>query len=396
MKISRIIFGSVRVRLRGNAPEECLNLFLARELPFWSIVQTDPGELEVTIFSRDLKRAGELCLQVYCDLQCLSQSGLPQLFCRWIKRPVFLVGILLTLALTFFLQNYVWSVEIKGEDAEIDRRILRILQESGISFGSRGDQIDSQSVKLDMLKQLPELSWLAVNRRGGKLTVLYLLRSDDDDPMKNSPANLVALRDGVITDFTVLEGMRLFSSGDTVRQGQVLVSGFEDYGLCLKAVQAEGEIYAKTWHSGTVISPAVYSKKCYTGREWTEYIWIIGRKRINLFGNSGIYPVSCDKIIDEHILSLPNLDFPLRLQVVTYREYTLTEETAAPEAACASLEAAWQRTLQEQMVAGEILETESTFLCMDSYYILHTRSVCNEMIAKAVPVEEIYKGESYE
>ena len=45
--------------------------------------------------------------------------------------------------------------------------------------------------------------------------------------------------------------MRLCAVGDTVRQGQLLVSGYEDYGLFIRPVCASAEIYARTWHTGT-------------------------------------------------------------------------------------------------------------------------------------------------
>lgn len=47
-------------------------------------------------------------------------------------------------------------------------------------------------------------------------------------------ANVVAARDGVLTEVSVTEGMRLCAVGDTVRQGQLLVSGYEDYGLFIR------------------------------------------------------------------------------------------------------------------------------------------------------------------
>ena len=307
-----------------------------------------------------------------------------------------LFGIILAFFFSFFLQRYIWSVNVAGEDPEINRQIARVLQEAGICFGSPARSIDSQEVKLEMIRKIPELSWLTVNRRGGRLTVLYLLRDRENETEAVLPNHLVAARDAVITELIVLEGMRMVTLGDTVRKGQLLVSGLEDYGLVLKGVRAEGEIYGDTWRSGSVISPAVRSEKRYTGREWTEYILIFGRKRINLFGNSGIYPATCDKIISEKILTLPNVDFALRLQMITLREYTLQEIPLSPDAAHTSMERSWHEGLRMQMVAGTVNRSDGVFLRMEGYYILHIRSHCREMIAVPVPVEEVYKGEGYD
>lgn len=396
MKGRNLFRETAEVWIRGENTAECLNLLAAEALPFWNILLSPEKELRVRLYARDLERAAKLCLSACCDLQPVSTGGLPKQLQKLKRRPLLVIGLLLAMLLPFLLQRYVWAVEIRGEDPGVDHRIRQILQENGVGFGTVGEGLDSQQIKLKMLSQLPELGWMAVNRRGGKLTVLYLMANPEAEIGTPTAANLVALRDAVITDFTVLEGMRLFSSGDAVRKGQLLVSGFEDYGLCLRAVQAEGEIYGETWRSGTVLSPAKQKGKTYTGREWTEYVCIIGRKRINLCGSSGISTTTCDKIISEFILRLPELEFPLRIQKIRHREYTLSEVPIVPAMAEAALEQRWQESIRQQMVAGTILQTERSFLAGEHYFTLHIRSRCHEMIAMTVPMEGLNKGEAYE
>lgn len=396
MKLYPSFFSKARICLKGAAPEECLNRFVTEELSFWDIQSLPEGGLSVSILYRDLNRAEKLSLEAYCAFELQSHWGLPKRIGQILKRPVLLIGFMIALFMSFFLQRFIWSVNVAGEDFMTNRQIERILQESGICFGSSATEIDSQQVKLEMLQKIPELSWLAVNRRGGRLTILYLLRASGTEAETISPNHLIADRDAVITEYTVLEGMRMVALGDTVRKGQLLVSGFEDYGLILKGVRAEGEIYGETWHSGSVIAPSVRSEKRYTGRVWTEYRLIFGRKRINLFGNSGIYPATCDKIIDEKILTLPNVDFALHLQRITLREYTQQDIQIVPHDAQVSMEHSWNKDLQAQMVAGAINRSDLEFLQMEGYYILHMRSHCREMIAVPIPVEDVYKGESYD
>lgn len=396
MKLLKWMRGVATVKIRGESPEDCLNLFAEHQLSFWRIQLIGSKEITLQIYNADLETAGRLALSSCCDLTLLQRSGFPQIMRKILHRPVLIMGILLAAILPFLLQNFVWSVDVRGDDPYTNRKILQLLQEQGIGFAANATALDSQQIKLDLLRQLPDLSWMAVNRNGGKLTVFYLINTSKENSENSTAANLIAIRDAVITDFTVLEGMRLFSAGDTVQKGQLLVSGFEDYGLCLRAVRAEGEIYGETWRSATILSPANQHKKSYTGREWTEYICILGRKKINLFGNSGISTLTCDKIIDEHILRLPKLEFPLRIQVVHYREYVLYDDPKSAETVRTELEQYWHNSVLSQMVAGEIIHTEASFLAQGEYYVLRASSLCREMIARTVPMEGIDKGETYE
>lgn len=396
MRKHRIYTEWAEVKICGERPEECLNRFATASLAFWEIRYHSAKEISVTLRSKDLDQASALCLECCCMLQVLRKRGFKRLLLRIRKRLALGIGLLLAVALSFLLQRYVWSVEICGEDPHMNRSILRLLQEEGIGFGAVGKNLDTQEIKLQMLRRLPELSWMAVNRRGGKLTVFYLTSGQEQAVEDAQAVNLVSVRDAVVTDYSILEGMRLFSAGDTVRKGQLLVSGFEDYGLCLKAVQAEGEIYGETWHSGSMVRPKIRYQKQYTGQTWKEIVLILGRKRINLLGNSRISTARCDKITDEHCLALPNLEFPVRIQVISCREYTLSIVTEDADSARASLEQHWAEQLREQMVAGTILETEQIFLEQENCFVLHIHSVCREMIAAPVPMDGMNKGETYE
>ena len=287
-------------------------------------------------------------------------------------------------------------MDVQGAETQHDEEILRALETLDIRPGTWGPSIDQQLTKHRMLSLLPKLSWLAVNRSGG---ILHVLVTERMTPQAQTPpyrvANIVAARDGVLTQVSVLEGMKLCAPGQVVSEGQLLVSGYEDYGLMVRAVCANAEIYARTWHSGTVITPEIEYVKEYTGREWTQRTLILGRKRINLSGNSGISLPNCDKMISERKLSLPGGEtFHVILETATYREYRLTPRAVQAENAGALLRGAWLRMTKDSLLAGAVEQTEATMLRADGYYILNAVSTCTEMIARVIPAEELYKGEN--
>ena len=160
---------------------------------------------------------------------------------------------------------------------------------------------------------------------------------------------------------------------------------------------ANAEIYAQTWHTGTVLTPAQQKIKQYTGEEWTERTLIIGRKRINLSGNSGNHTTNCDKMVDVTELTLPgDISFPVSLETATYRSYeTVAADVTEQDASCL-LTDAWKRMTEAGMIAGQIRRTEQSVVYAGGVYALHAQSDCEEMIARIVPTEEIYKGENNE
>lgn len=85
-------------------------------------------------------------------------------------------------------------------------------------------------------------------------------------------------------------------------------------------------------------------------------------------------------------LSLPEYPFPVWLETVTYREYTLVQREN-PLTREQMLEA-FQRVLRGRMLAGEIRSCTGTLTQRDGLLILAAEATCEEMIARTLPVEK--------
>ncbi len=385
--------GSCRLRLTGAAPEDCLNAFVQQGVAVRDVEREDELHYCLTVSARQEKQAVSLAQRSYCEVEVLRRGGAGSLLKKGLKRPVLLLGILVALFLCFYLQSFVWIIEVDGCETVEDTEILQALQSMGVEIGSRSDDLDSMELRHRLLQALPRLSWVAVNRTGCRLRVMTCGREEKAQKAEYPATHLVALRDGVVTELNVSEGVELCKVGDTVKAGQILVSGFEDYGLCLKAVRAEGEIFGRTWYTGTVLRPVVEWEKVYTGQVFTERSLIIGRKRINLSENSSFSQVFCDKIINTKQFTLPGYRFPLILETVSYREYRLEPVECWAEEAEESLLSAWHRGLQFGMIGGTIEETRHRCEKYGEWYVLRAESTCKELLSRLQPIEPIYEGE---
>lgn len=389
------LIGETRLTVTGASPQEYLNLLSRERIPFWAAEREDELRYRVSVPLRKERQAVGLAARAFCSAEVTKRRGLPVLWKKALHRPVLLLGVAAAIALCFLLQNRIWVIEVKGNDRVPQEIILRALAEFGIKPGAESDAYDPQQLKMKMLNAVQELSWLAANRTGGKITVLVTERDiPQEDTDKPAAGNLVASTDGIITDYNIAEGMRLISRGDTVTEGQILVSGVEDYGLCMRAVCAEGEIYANTWRQGSLVTPSYAQEKAYTGRQWKVVSLVVGRKRIKICGNSGISVGTCDKMVSVKRLRLPGYEFPVALETEVYREYTLTERLRDPQTVRRELEYAWERQTCAQMVAGVIGQTDYRFSRSDAVYVLQAESTCNEMIARIVPLYGQYEGEN--
>lgn len=393
MTFREYITGIGRYTVTGADPESCLNKLSAEGIYLWDIVQSEPLTYTFTSYLKAEARILAICESSYCYGECICKKGMGPDLMRLLSRPMLILSLTAALILSFLLEGLIWKIHIDVDDPKIVPEISHALRDLGIDIWTRTKHVEPSELRYNLLNTIPELSWVAVNPKGGKLTILALVKESTEDRSHTSPGNLIACREGIITESVVLEGMPLVKIGQSVRAGQILVSGVEDYGLYLKAVRAEGELYGQTWYSGTLVTPSTQQVKQYTGRTFEEINLIIGRKFINLQGSSSILGVTCDKMIDTEQFSLPGCPFPLYFQRVTYREYTTKTEPIPREQALGLLWDSWDSCLRSSMVAGRVEHTDYDCFEEGGLYIFCGESICHELLSRFMELAPLMKGE---
>lgn len=381
------MFGSCRLRITAAAPELVLNRLTRAQLPFWDLQRKDPFTVEIIVRRRDLEAAQKQITGAMGEVQILETTGLPVLLHALRHRKAFAVAVVLILILAYVSTLFVWCIRVEGNETVPDQAILRELAELGIGFGTWGGDITPQELKNKMLNRIPELEWLTVNKDGGLATVVVRERPETPEVIdRRMVTNMVASRDCLITEMEVLSGGAACQPGDTVRAGELLISGYQDLEFCTRVTRALGEVYGRTWREQDAVTPAETLWKTESGGTKHRFALLIGKKRINLYGDSGISEDSCDKMIVYHTLTLPGgYTFPLTLVEERTTERTLEPGTLLLEEADQMLRDGTAGSVMDDMIAGEILDDDLRIRREGSLYRLTGTYECHEMVARAAP-----------
>jgi sporulation protein YqfD len=305
-----------------------------------------------------------------------------------LSRPVLLLGLLVFIIVTMYLPSRVLFFEVEGNVTVPTKLILEKCQQCGISFGVSRSEVRSEKMKNALLDAIPQLQWAGINTSGCTAVISVRERSEAIvTEEEHTVSSIVASRDGIITQCTATRGNLLCKPGQAVMAGAVLISGYTDCGICIRANSAEGEVFAKTERNLSVISPSIWTQKKEKTVTAKKFAVIIGKKRINFYKDSGILDTSCDKMYSESYVTLPGgfrVPVILVTEVYTYRQSVQTqiEEPTLSKFA--------QNYLQQQMVSGTILSMNETVQLMESAYYLKGKYICTEMIGR-IRNEEIIK-----
>ena len=384
MDIWKSIGGMLTVELTSAEPEQTLAAWNAGGMELHQLQRRSDLTCRLQIRRKDYRKAAALAKKRGDKLAIVRKSGIYWRAIRAFHRPVLLAGMGLLLFLALFLPTRVLFVRVEGNNAVPERQILAAAEECGIGFGASRREVRSEKVKNGLLARLPQLQWAGVNTKGCVATISVRERTRQQ-PLKQTTAvsHIQAARDGYILSITATSGTPLVQVGNTVKQGQTLISGYTDCGICIRAARAEGEVFAQTNRILTVLTPESYVLRGDMLEQKKSYSLLLGKKRINLWKDSGIWDSSCGRMYIQYDLTLPGgFRLPVALCVQTQTVWETADGQLSQKEAEAALTGFAQRYVTAQMVAGQIRRSAQRVLSNRGCYRLEGAYVCVEMIGR--------------
>lgn len=347
---AQYINGVCRFRIEGDFPERFLNICSSWGEQLYDISRRN-GTICASITPARYRRLLPAARKCSVRLRVCGRYGLPFVIGRYKRRSGMVLGAFLFVGLIFLLSRFVWIVElpqVPGQAAELEAALAQI----GIGQGTLRSRINTDVVETEIELAGSDIKRAGVSLIGSKLIVEVDLMPQMGEMLDESvPANLVAARDGVILSVESLEGADVVAVGQTVAQGDLLVSGvIESTSGYVSMVNARGSVWARTEHTITIEIPYTYPELSRTGKRIVvRRLMIFGAEVPLFFGSvpSGSY----EREISVMTLEALSVKLPAQLRTEIWYPLDSTQVTITPEYALAL---AKERAEEEIAALGDI------------------------------------------
>ena len=392
-KIFHFVKGYVIIRVIGFNIERFLNICQRRSIRLFSIgKRTDTGIL-VCVSVSDFGKIGSAADETGSHIRIIKRCGLPFLVKNLKKRYALIVSFFLLAVLFFSSSFFIWSIEINGNDEHICQSIAHACDKAGLRIGAYKPRLLSgEEMKNVILNNTDNLAWVWVYIKGTKAVVEY--KEGICAPKvvdRTVPCNISAVRDGIIDKVIAKNGRAVVSSGDTVIDGDILISGSVDLeNETHQNVHATGDVYAITWHekSGDYKLYKTYYKSL--GKKKTFRTIKLFSKCFDLFTSDAV-DFDCYTISEK--LSEMKLGKNNFLGIGMYKKtYTKTEPQRIDLSYDDVVEFAkneLEEKISKELLSGSVLRNkQSTVQVLDDSTIrVNVTMEFEEKIGKEVPIE---------
>ena len=290
------------------------------------------------------------------------------------------LGIIVFAFLIFLSTDTVWDVRIEGAAEGSEDAVLEELSAAGLSVGKRWSKLDRSRVEINTLAASDSIAWININRRG---SVAYVKVSDkkiyQEGEDAQGTANIVAARDCVIEEISVVRGYPMVKKGESVKAGDILISGVIPTELGGGFCYASGVVIGRYDDKIEVFSDNTVIEKIYSSREIKDVSVNIFGKTINIFKRYRQYGENCDIIEEKRDLRLYK-----RLPIAFSKTVVMSYEEKTQELSAEQIVARCTEALKEKMEVFLIdkearrMTTQGEFL-PDGY-----KMVCNMTVSSAV------------
>ena len=270
-KMRNYIIGTVTIKVSGVMPEKFINLCMMEKISLLQITKTN-DDFIICLGLADFFNLRPLVRRSQNRIQVVNYAGLPFLTKKIKHRKMLVVGGIIFLTLLNILLSYIWFVDIVGMNSVPASQIKEVVYEQGLKPGALKDAVSTKMIEDQILRSIPEIAWVSVNFTGTR-AVVEIVEKTMPKKQDRAPAHIIAAKDGIITDIIALAGQSAVKKGDTVKKGDVLITGVAYDGkatitnIVPQMIRAKGIVKARVWYETYSETELVNTIHERTGRQ---------------------------------------------------------------------------------------------------------------------------------
>lgn len=284
ISIIRYLQGYLCIRITGYSPERFLNLCSHHKIYIWGLVpQPDCYEMFITV--KGFRKLKPIIKKTRTKVTITRRFGLPFFLHKYRKRKIFFGGAFFCVLMIYVMSLFIWNIHIEGNFSRTDETILEFLQSRHVRHGMKKSKVNCSRIVKDIRKEYDDVIWVSAYVTGTRLMIKIKENTDTlpaETVIDDTPCDIVAEKDGLITEIITRRGIPLVKPGDSVKAGDILVSGTievkNDAGEVVNYHEqhSDADIFAETSISYEDEIPFLYFEKQYTNARKYLFYFKIG------------------------------------------------------------------------------------------------------------------------
>lgn len=291
------------LKIKGKNISKFIKRMYDNKIKLYKIKKINENEINIYINKIDYERI--IKLKTIYEVELINKTGILKIE-ENIKKNIFLIiSLIISIITIYLLSKIIFKVEIITNNKKLKEELKIELKENGISiYKIQKNYNELTKIKTKIMdKYRNNIEWLEIENKGTKCIIKLEERIKQNEEQEKSKTNIVSAKDAIIMSIEASSGIILKRKGESVKKGEVIISGKINLNDEVKEViEAKGKVMGEVWYKTKVSYPLAYYEEKLTGKKYTRFTLYLFNKEINLFRKKG--KIERKNIIKSNIFKL--------------------------------------------------------------------------------------------
>lgn len=365
------LIGYIRINVEGFYIEKFINICRQNGIFLWGIKREKASIMHTNISIKDFKKIKRITKQINCRVHIERKKGLPFFLDRYKKRKIFVIGLIAILLIIFGTSNFVWNIEVVGNEKINKDEIIQELKEQGLEIGTQKRKINKNEIINTIRLKRNDVSWVGINIKGTNVTVKIVETEEKPEIINQDEyCNIVANKDALIQKIDSTKGTSVVKEGDLVKKGSILIGGWmEGKYTGVRYVHGAGKVIGKVWYTETARVQLKEEKIEKTGKEEKKYKINFNNFQINLYKTLSKFEKYDTIYTDKKVKIFSDFYLPVSFtECNNFETISKTEEYTQEEAKNIAIERA-EKKLAEQVTNSDDIQDKKINVITTNDYV---------------------------
>ena len=365
------LIGYIRINVEGFYIEKFINICRQNGIFLWGIKREKASIMHTNISIKDFKKIKRITKQINCRVHIERKKGLPFFLDRYKKRKIFVIGLIAILLIIFGTSNFVWNIEVVGNEKINKDELIQELKEQGLEIGTQKRKINKNEIINTIRLKRNDVSWVGINIKGTNVTVKIVETEEKPEIINQDEyCNIVANKDALIQKIDSTKGTSVVKEGDLVKKGSILIGGWmEGKYTGVRYVHGAGKVMGKVWYTETARVQLKEEKIEKTGKEEKKYRINFNNFQINLYKTLSKFENYDTIYTDKKVKIFSDFYLPVSFtECNNFETISKTEEYTQEEAKNIAIERA-EKKLAEQVTNSDDIQDKKINVITTNDYV---------------------------
>ncbi len=365
------LIGYIRINVEGFYIEKFINICRQNGIFLWGIKREKASIMHTNISIKDFKKIKRITKQINCRVHIERKKGLPFFLDRYKKRKIFVIGLIAILLIIFGTSNFVWNIEVVGNEKINKDELIQELKEQGLEIGTPKRKINKNEIINTIRLKRNDVSWVGINIKGTNVTVKIVETEEKPEIINQDEyCNIVANKDALIQKIDSTKGTSVVKEGDLVKKGSILIGGWmEGKYTGVRYVHGAGKVMGKVWYTETARVQLKEEKIEKTGKEEKKYKINFNNFQINLYKTLSKFEKYDTIYTDKKVKIFSDFYLPVSFtECNNFETISKTEEYTQEEAKNIAIERA-EKKLAEQVTNSDDIQDKKINVITTNDYV---------------------------